>query len=160
MRFFFISIYDYQLIKLESTHRQVKGEHMSKRKHQKINSSNLFKVQLDRTLIRPKNISIQLENRGKDFKLDYKETFNQKEPPANHDWTMETTLNALARIKEDLKRHEGRYFYYQAKPIKKGYELMIVSDDAFALVTALFAELLAFGIREKEDAYNCLGCMP
>jgi len=126
---------------------------MSKRKHQKINTSNLFKIQLDRTLIRPKSISIKLENRGKDFKLDYKETFNQKQPPDNHDWTMETTLNALKRIKEDVDR-QHRYFYYQVKPIKKGYELMIISDDAFALVAALFAELLAFGVREKEDAYN------
>ena len=126
---------------------------MSKRKHQKINTSNLFKIQLDRTLVRPKSISIQLENRGKDFKLDYKETFNQKQPPKSHDWTMETTLNALERIKEDIDR-QHRYFYYQVKPIKKGYELMIISDDAFALVAALFAELLAFGVREKEDAYN------
>ena len=131
------------------------GEKMAKRKHHKIDLSEIFGFKPDKTLIRPKSITINLENRGKDFKLEYKETFEGKRPPKDQEWSIETTLDALKQIKEDIGRH-NKYFFYQSKPIKKGYEFMIVSDDAFALVAGLLAELLAFGVRHKEDSYNIL----
>ncbi len=124
---------------------------MSKRKRRKIDITDLFHTEPDKTLIRPNSISITLENRGKDFKLEYEEKFNQKQSVES--WTIENTLNALKKIQEDIDRL-NKYFYYQVKSLKKGYQLMIVSDDAFALVAAVLAELLAFGVRDKEDSYN------
>ena len=33
---------------------------------------------------------------------------------------------------------------------------MVVSDDAFAIVVGVLAELLVFGIRQKEDSHSTL----
>ncbi|HUY00083.1 MAG TPA: hypothetical protein VMV49_11050 [Candidatus Deferrimicrobium sp.] len=131
---------------------------MSKRKSRKIDLSNLFDISPNQTLIRPINIAINLENRGKDYKLEYKETFKEKQPKETQKWTIETTLKALNRIQEELSAYH-RYFIYQIKAIKKGYEIMLISDDSYALLTAILGELLAFGIREKEDAQGVTSLM-
>jgi len=36
---------------------------------------------------------------------------------------------------------------------------MLISDDSYALLTAILGELLAFGIREKEDAQGVTSLM-
>ncbi|MFX1293237.1 MAG: hypothetical protein ACFFD2_00060 [Promethearchaeota archaeon] len=126
---------------------------MTKRKNLKIDPIDLFLISPDQTLIRPKSISLTLENRGKDYKLEYTETFQNKHPPKSQEWTIDTTLSVLKQIQDDLNKY-NKYFYYQIKAIKKGYQLMIISDDAFALVAAILAELFTFGVREKEDSYN------
>ena len=125
---------------------------MSKRKSRKIDLDDVFATISERTLIRPEKISIVLENRGKDYKLEYKETFKNKQPSENQEWTINWTLSALEELQQRLSRYR-KYFYYQVKAIKKGYEVMIVSDDSFALIAGILAELLAFGVREKEDAF-------
>ena len=131
---------------------------MAKRKYLKIDLGELFGVSPGRTLVRPKALTVELENRGKDFKLEFKETYEVKQPPANQEWTIDTTLSALEQIRQDLNKVH-KYFYYQVKTIKKGYEIMIITDDVFALVAAIMAELLAFGVRDKEDSYNVVPLM-
>lgn len=113
----------------------------------------MFSIEPDQTLIRPNSIELKLENRGKDFKLDFKETYRKKQPAETQEWMLDTTMGALKAIKNALNKI-NKYFYYQVKPTKKGYALMIISDEAFAVVAGILAELLAFGVRDKEDAYN------
>ena len=126
---------------------------MAKRKYLKINPAQIFNIEPDQTLIRPKSIEVKLENRGSDFKLDFKETYHKKQPSGTQEWMIDTTISALKGVKEALDKMH-KYFYYQIKPMKKGYELMIISDEAFALVAGILTELLAFGVRDKEDAFN------
>lgn len=126
------------------------GECVSKHKYQKIELGDIFEGRQDQTVIRPHSITLGVENRGKDFKVDLKVTYKQKEPLAGQEWSIKTTLHALQRIQENLGRLH-KYFYYQVKEIKKGYELMLVSDDAFAMIAGLLTELLAFGVRSKDD---------
>ncbi len=128
---------------------------MSKKKYLKISPLDLFESSPDQTFIRPNKITISLENRGKDFQMEYEEIFQGKLSKETREFTFSVTLDALARIQEDLTRLQ-KYFYYQAKTTKKGFQLMIVSDDAFAMVAGILAELLVFGIRSKEDNYNII----
>lgn len=126
---------------------------MSKKKYLKIDPSKFLDFTAGQTVIRPKSITINLENRGKDFKLEYKEVYVNKTPPEEQEWTIEFLIETLNQIQEEMTRSR-RYFYYQLKPIKRGYQLMIVSDDAFALIVGVLSELMVFGIRNKEDSHN------
>jgi len=128
---------------------------MSKRKSFKIDLTDLLNIPPNKTIIRPKSIGLTLENRGKDFKLEYHETYNQKQAPANQEWAISTVLNAVKEIAENLNNYH-KYLYAQIKQIKKGYVITVFSDDIFALLAVIMADLLAFGIREKEDSHNML----
>ena len=109
----------------------------------------------NKTIIRPKSIGLTLENRGKDYKLEYQETYNQKQAPANQEWVASTLQNAVKDISETLGRYR-KYLYAQIKQIKKGFVFSAFSDDVFALLAVIMAGLLAFGIREKDDSHNML----
>jgi hypothetical protein len=130
-------------------------ENMSKRKSFKIDLSDLLNISANKTIIRPKAIGMTLENRGKDFKLEYNATYNQKQAPANQEWVMNTVQTALKEISDSLGNHR-KYLYAQIKQIKKGYEFSVFSDDVFALLAITMTSLLAFGIREKDDSQNML----
>jgi len=125
---------------------------MSKRKVLKIDLSSVLDISPNKTIIRPKSIDLALENRGKDFKMEYKEVYNQKKPPENQEWAINTVFNSLKQIQESLSTHH-KYIYYQIKQNKKGYQLTAFSDDIFALLSSILTTLLAFGIR-KEDFSN------
>jgi hypothetical protein len=128
---------------------------MSKRKAFKIDLSDLLNIPANKTIIRPKNIGLTLENRGKDFKLEYQETYNQKQAPGNQEWVMNTVQNAIKEVSENLGKVH-KYLYAQIKQMKKGYEISVFSDDVFALLAIIMMSLLAFGIREKDDSQNML----
>jgi len=128
---------------------------MSKRKAFKIDLTDLLNISANKTIIRPKSIGLTLENRGKDFKLEYKETYNQKQASANQEWVANTLQNAIKEISKSLGSYR-KYLYAQIKQIKKGYILTVFSDDVFALLAVIMAGLLAFGIREKDDSHNVL----
>ena len=128
---------------------------MSKRKAFKIDLSDLLNISANKTLIRPKSIGLTLENRGKDFKLEYQETYNQKQAPANQEWVMTTVQNALKEISDSLGNYR-KYLYAQIKQIKKGCVISVFSVDVFALLAVMMMSLLAFGIREKDDSHNML----
>ena len=84
--------------------------------------------------------------------MEYKEVYNQKKPPENQEWAINTVFNSLKQIQESLSTHH-KYIYYQIKQNKKGYQLTAFSDDIFALLSSILTTLLAFGIR-KEDFSN------
>ncbi|MDD1779220.1 MAG: hypothetical protein LUQ65_13725 [Candidatus Helarchaeota archaeon] len=128
---------------------------MSKRKPFKIDLSDLLNIPANKTIIRPKSIGLTLENRGKDFQLEYQETYNQKQAPANQEWVMNTVQNVIKELSGSLGKHH-KYLYSQIKQIKKGYVISVFSDDVFALLAVTMASLLAFGIREKDDSNNML----
>jgi len=130
------------------------GDIMSKRKVFKIDLSSILDIDQHKTIIRPKSLDLTLENRGKDFKLEYKEVYNQKKAPENPEWVINTVLNSLKQVQESLSKHH-KYIYYQTKQIKKGYHFICFSDDSFALLAVILSALLAFGVREKkEDSSN------
>jgi len=130
------------------------SDKMSKRKSFKIDLGDLLDISQNKTIIRPKSIDLTLENRGKDFKLEYKEVYNQKQAPANQEWAISTVLKSLEQIQECMTRHH-KYFYCQIKQLKREYHLTCFSDDAIAFLAVILPTVLAFGVREKkEDTSN------
>lgn len=125
---------------------------MSKRKGFKIDLSGILDISQNKTIIRPKSIELTLENRGKDFKLNYKETYNQKKASENQEWAINTVVDSLKQIQENLSKYH-KYLFCESKQIKNGYKLTCFSDDIFALLAPILTTLLAFGIR-KEDFSN------
>jgi len=84
-------------------------------------------------------------------------TYKQKQASSGKKWSITTTLNALDRIGEDIRRLH-KYFYYQLKPLKKGFKIVVITDEPFTLITTDLGEILTFGIRAKEDS-NSLGVL-
>ncbi|MHA1265761.1 MAG: hypothetical protein ACTSRS_11065 [Candidatus Helarchaeota archaeon] len=130
---------------------------MAKKWHKKLDLGDSFRTHEEKTYIRPAAINLTFEDRGNDYKLNYKVTYKQKQASSGKQWSIATTLNALDRIGEDIRRLH-KYFYYQLKPLKKGFEIMVVTDESLALIATILGEILAFSIRTKEDS-NSLGVL-